>query len=448
MTSKKIATSLTALLTIILLTSCTTQKNSEIEQPTLNSSTVKTGTTPEEKANEETKTLLQKRLKSKILGTNHSILVTDSHTGKTIFSVQENTPRLPASTMKIVTAYTTLKTFNPNDTLKTTIENTKPGHLTIVGGGDPSLTPTNLQTLTTQIVQKIATIIPPETNTKCTTNTTKNHKKCSKKKLTIHTEERTFPTPTPGPGWTNSYTPTIVRPVTSLGFLGDYTNTPAENVGKTLTKQLKKAGIPTIYTPKPAPIGPQKTVATLHSLPIKTQIKAMLWPSENNIAETLYRLVALKKGYPPTWNGAEKAALQILNENKIPTENIKLADGSGVSRQDRLTATTLNSILQDIIKTPKTSLTHIYPGPGLPTAGTNGTLQNRYKTHPTNCAKTKTRAKTGTLHDTITLAGYTKPTPKTTKIFTILTNKKPTKTNPATARNNIDKLVATINGCW
>ena len=58
------------------------------------------------------------------------------------------------------------------------------------------------------------------------------------------------------------------------------------------------------------------------------------------------------------------------------------------------------------------------------------------------------RAKTGTLFDTIGLSGLAVGKDGRLKAFSYLVNSRPQKVSPLTTRRNVDKLAATVTGCY
>ena len=81
----------------------------------------------------------------------------------------------------------------------------------------------------------------------------------------------------------------------------------------------------------------------------------------------------------------------------------------------------------------------------IPTAGRTGTLENRFTTTQSKCAVGKVWAKTGTLSDVVSLAGFTKGADGRVKAFAFVVNGKDSTT---TLKQNIDMLAATVNGCY
>ena len=180
----------------------------------------------------------------------------------------------------------------------------------------------------------------------------------------------------------------------------------------------------------------------------------MLHVSENNIAEVLYRHTALARGLPATWRGARTAAMATQRELGIETTGARFTDGSGVSRADRLTARGLAGLVR-LTRTDRRFMT-MYAPAAMPRAGRSGTLAARYhrfSTKQTSCARGRVIAKTGTLHDTVTLAGIARGKRGTaaaghTYAFAVLVNNRKASASKATVRMHVDRLATTLTGCW
>jgi D-alanyl-D-alanine carboxypeptidase/D-alanyl-D-alanine-endopeptidase (penicillin-binding protein 4) len=126
----------------------------------------------------------------------------------------------------------------------------------------------------------------------------------------------------------------------------------------------------------------------------------LLW-SENNLAERLGRLSARAAGYSFDSNGTAQVFTELLVEHGIDSSKLVAIDASGLSRENRITATMMGQLLYQLHKDPKYAFLY----EALPVGGISGTLRTRFiKTAPR--AVGLVRAKTGSLNGTITLAGY------------------------------------------
>jgi D-alanyl-D-alanine carboxypeptidase/D-alanyl-D-alanine-endopeptidase (penicillin-binding protein 4) len=99
----------------------------------------------------------------------------------------------------------------------------------------------------------------------------------------------------------------------------------------------------------------------------------------------------------------------------VPTAGVRIVDGSGLSRLDRLTANAVAGILKAAWTNPDVRPAFIT---ALPVAGVSGTLEDRLRKPP---ARGRVLAKTGTTSEASALSGYV----GTRFVFTVLQNGHP-----------------------
>lgn len=373
---------------------------------------------------------LTERWRNKAIGTDLSYVVMDANSQRVIASRNASKPMLPASNMKIITATNSLATMSPTQTFTTAVfPGIQAGHVVLQGGGDPLLSKKNLKTLATNLAATLDRTQP----------------------VVIDTDLNLFSEPTNGPGWTKGYVPSVVSPVTPLAIYGDYSRTPSIHAIDTFMNALNKLGVQAsrgTHLDVPAGTSP---LASISPHTVADAVHIMLLDSENNVAENLYRHVAIATGHPGSWQGASDAAVASLSGLGINTTDLRLDDGSGLSRSDRLTAIALANVLRYVSATDPARFAVMFDSGAMPNAGIDGTLKakfNRFTTAPSLCAKGNIRAKTGTLHDTIALSGTTHDGDGQLKVFSFLVNHRPTRVIPLRTRQAVDGLAATITGCW
>ena len=164
----------------------------------------------------------------------------------------------------------------------------------------------------------------------------------------------------------------------------------------------------------------------------------MLW-SDNQISERLARLSAKAAGYNMDVKGVDAVFRDILFKLGIDDSKLVVADASGLSRKNKITAILMGELLFKLRQDEKYDL--IYAG--LPIGGISGTLQTRFTTTaPT--AVGLVRAKTGTLNGTATLAGYVESTDRE-YVFVTLADEIPMgNTALDKARAAIDRVLGRI----
>ncbi len=373
--------------------------------------------------------VLAKRLTSPKLGRDVVVNVTNLTTGTTIFSQSPNDPQRPASNMKLITAVNALSQLGPTTPLRTQVlQGTDPTQLYLKGGGDPMLTTKSLENLAVDTAKGRDTASP----------------------ITVHVDASLFPAPVNAPGWTNGYTPYVVAPVRALARLYDYSNDTTSHAVDVYTKKLTSLGYTVTRGDDAVTPADATLVAENAKHTVADAVHLMLLDSENNIAETLYRQVAVKRGLTADWAGAKKAAEDSLRELGIDPAPLSLYDGSGVSRKDRLTASTLTQLIALTTTGDPARFAEMYADHAMPVSGQTGTLKSgfgRYVTKASKCAVGKIRAKTGTLFDTIALSGVASSVDGAQRAFSILVNKRPAKYSKLTTRQAIDGLTAVITGC-
>ena len=158
-----------------------------------------------------------------------------------------------------------------------------------------------------------------------------------------------------------------------------------------------------------------KIICNTVSPPLKDIINVLNHESVNLFAEHLCKHLA----YVETGKGSTKDGLEIIlkfwAQKGIDTEGMYLADGSGLSRFNAITARQLTEILDYI---NQSSNSEIFKQ-SLPTAGGNGTLYVFDKEKFPNGAL---RAKSGSMTRVRGYAGFLKTTSGKELIFTIMLN--------------------------
>jgi D-alanyl-D-alanine carboxypeptidase/D-alanyl-D-alanine-endopeptidase (penicillin-binding protein 4) len=136
------------------------------------------------------------------------------------------------------------------------------------------------------------------------------------------------------------------------------------------------------------------------SPPLATIIRFMDRESDNFTAELLLKqlgAVELERG---TSAAGASVVMRTLAEAGVPTAGVRIVDGSGLSRLDRLTAESLGGLLEVAWADPIVRPALLA---ALPVAGVNGTLEGRLRRPP---ARGRVLAKTGTTRDASALSGY------------------------------------------
>ena len=150
----------------------------------------------------------------------------------------------------------------------------------------------------------------------------------------------------------------------------------------------------------------QGDLITSENSPTVTEILnwMMLW-SDNLLADRLARIAARSAGNSLDIKGVDKVFRNLLAQFEIDDRKLVVADASGLSKKNKITAKLMGELLYKIRKEEKYALLY----ESLPIGGVSGTLENRFTTTAPS-AVGLVRAKTGTLNGTATLAGYVQST--------------------------------------
>lgn len=166
-----------------------------------------------------------------------------------------------------------------------------------------------------------------------------------------------------------------------------------------------------------APLPPKtRLIHEFDSLTMAEVIRLVNKYSNNVMARTLLLTLAAEKyGTPATMENGRRAVQAWLAEKDIAIPGLTLDNGSGLSRDERITARGLGQVLN--------AAWHSQFMPefvaSLPLAGTDGTLRNRFKSPG---MQGRIRMKTGHLEDVSSLAGYVTAVSGATYIAAIIVN--------------------------
>ncbi|HEY3266308.1 MAG TPA: D-alanyl-D-alanine carboxypeptidase/D-alanyl-D-alanine-endopeptidase [Armatimonadota bacterium] len=181
-------------------------------------------------------------------------------------------------------------------------------------------------------------------------------------------------------------------------------------------KCLQDAGITIDGSPRSGvtPAGATK-VAAHDSAGLPDILKLLNKPSDNLIAETLLKTLGrVKKGNGSAAAGAdvERAYLEKIG---VDAASVNIVDGSGLARQDNVTADALTRVLSYMWSHPNRSAFV----DSLPVAGVDGTIRNRMKGGFTTG---NVQAKTGSLTRVSSLSGYVRTRDGEPLVFSIVMN--------------------------
>ncbi|WP_160149060.1 D-alanyl-D-alanine carboxypeptidase/D-alanyl-D-alanine endopeptidase [Arcanobacterium ihumii] len=331
------------------------------------------------------------------IGGNVSAIVADPASGKILGDYYGDRASTPASTTKLLTAAAALTELGPETTLPTTTK-VKGDQLFLVGGGDIMLgagvgNPNSEVGYAglDDLAKKTAKVLQA--------------KNISAVSLVLDTS--LFSGPTYHSSWDQSLRRYVMEVVPlavnrNLDANNKVTLNPVGNIGQAFAQALNSHGISVKSVTNHKTDDGAEDVASVQSAPVRDIVSRMLLESDNSLAETLGHLVAIKSGESPNFEGAARAVRKSLEKQGISIAGVTLMDSSGLSEQNRIPPRVLVNILNHAWTCTDCVLHGI--GPGLPVAGLDGTLHDRFGA---TTVLGKVRAKTGSLSTVSSLAGYT-----------------------------------------
>jgi D-alanyl-D-alanine carboxypeptidase/D-alanyl-D-alanine-endopeptidase (penicillin-binding protein 4) len=186
----------------------------------------------------------------------------------------------------------------------------------------------------------------------------------------------------------------------------------------------------------PAPPSGAHVLAIYHSPTVAEIVSVTNHVSHNLFAEALLKTVGRVAVGEGSFAGGTRAVKSMLaREAGIDTAAIRLADGSGLSRENRVDAAATVALLSAMPHTDVWDAFHA----SLPTAGEEKGLRRMFGTP----AAGRLRAKTGTLSHASSLAGYVQTANGERLAFTIMANDVP---NVAAAKQLEDRIGARLAG--
>ena len=175
---------------------------------------------------------------------------------------------------------------------------------------------------------------------------------------------------------------------------------------------------------------------TYRSPPLAELAQPLLKDSINLYGEAVLRLNADRDDLPTNDRALEGLSTRLAAWG-IPPDAWQIIDGSGLSRRNAVSPETLVVVLQRMYD-PSGSSPWMT---GLPVAGRDGTLANRMKGTP---AEDNVRAKTGTMSNIRTLAGYARTRDGEALAFAVMANH--FEGPGSAAAEAIDRIVARLAG--
>jgi D-alanyl-D-alanine carboxypeptidase/D-alanyl-D-alanine-endopeptidase (penicillin-binding protein 4) len=315
----------------------------------------------------------------------------DLDTGTVVFAQNGARPLAPASNEKLPLTFAALVRLGPTFRIETdvlgdgeldgTVWN---GALVLKGNGDPTLSRAGLRALAAQV--KAAGIRSVTDG--------------------VVGDESSYDTRRVVSGWKPSFfideSPPLSALVVDRARVGRFvTRTPALAAATEFRDVLRTVGITVagpVRTGRAA--GWSEPLGSVSSPTLAAMLRFMDRESDNFTAEMLLKQLGLSALDRGTSASGASVISDVLIEAGVPMTGVRIVDGSGLSKLDRLTTNALATLLEKAWADPAVQPTL---AAALPVAGVNGTLEDRLRKPP---ARGHVIAKTGTTDEASSLSGY------------------------------------------
>ncbi len=380
--------------------------------------------------------------------------------GRDAVAINADRPFVPASLLKLATTATVIIAFGPDHRFVTRLVGRAPaggttGTVTLVGGGDPTLAteayrrehflpkpddpiPVPVFAAGSPTIEQLAAAVAAAGVRRIAGN--------------VLVDDRLFDANRTQPGWIPDYQ----RDDPDIGNIGALTVNegysdvdatklyadPAVGAGRQLLAALEARGI--VVTGKvrrgSATTG-NRELARVVSPPLGEIVDYTNRYSANYSAELLLKGVGARFGGAGTTAAGVRVVRSTLEGIKIPLTGFVMADGSGLSLNNRMTPRTIGAILDWILRAkgkPGDVLRN-----SLPVAGGPGTLFKRMTKPPTGG---NLRGKTGFIRQVRGMAGWVTPSDGVPLVYVALFNDAPSPLMLTTPLDLIGTAVALFGG--
>jgi D-alanyl-D-alanine carboxypeptidase/D-alanyl-D-alanine-endopeptidase (penicillin-binding protein 4) len=374
----------------------------------------------------------------------------DVEDGEQLIGIRSDDAAATGSTMKLLTAAAAVTTLGPDATIETrVVEGESADTVVLVGGGDPTLSrlpsgqesvypgAPHLDDLARQVLDARS----------------RDPRLADTPIRRLEVDASLFSGPAWEPGWPESARSSgSVSNITAVMVDGDrddptmaYSPRSDSAVERAATAFASELGAEVVVGGFVSASSDADELGTVRSAPVRDLVRHLLTNSDNTLAEALARLVAIERGAGSDFAAVQSGTTGALAELGLDVAGLRLADGSGLSRDDAVPAAFVTRLLVEVARhTDDLAVVD----EGLAVAGRSGTLAEDGRfSGPTADAAGRIRAKSGTLSDMSGLAGVANAADGTTVAFTIWAEGTPPGSATTDARAAVDALAAEVFRC-
>ncbi len=308
--------------------------------------------------------------------------------GDVLGNINGAVPRIPASNQKLISTAYALDRLGPDFRLKTRLIQRPDGSLELNGQGDPDLGIAGLQRFVLAALRQGGA----------------RGNSVAGVKLMVREEPRSnwWPSDWHPADRGYAYGAPITRLALTSNAVGGAVSDPYSRLQRLFQQEaLRRGG--TVQIQRGQPVAEtlsavQQNTVVLHeesSAPMHALLSLANTESHNFTAEVLMRQAS------GLWDvrAASRATERWMFEQGLPIQGLRVADGSGLSRNNRVTSKTIAALLMRMDQHPFSA----YYQASMAIAGQRGTLRNLYRG---SVLDGRFRGKTGTISGVRSISGY------------------------------------------
>ncbi|WP_051247787.1 D-alanyl-D-alanine carboxypeptidase/D-alanyl-D-alanine endopeptidase [Nocardioides halotolerans] len=366
--------------------------------------------------------------------------VADLTAPRPVVRVGDGRAAMPASTTKLLTATAALSVLGPETRFTTRVVAGGRKRIVLVGGGDPFLSS-----------KPLPAAYPARADVRTLAASTAAALAAQgRTSVRLGYDDSLFSEPSFNPAWPAHYLPEHVvsrvtalwvdegRPAQGSGRVDD----PSLYAAQTFAAALTAHGITVLGDPTHGVAAEGRELASVQSAPLREIAARVLEVSDNEGAEVLSHQVGRAVSGSGTFADGAAAVTSTLQGLGV-TAPFEVHDGSGLSRENRITPLALVQVLRLAFDPAHPELNAITAG--LPVAGFTGSLTNRFDS-PFPESRGLVRAKTGTLTNVSSLAGIAVDQDGHEMLFALMADQiaKPDETK---AQHALDAAAGALGAC-
>ena len=345
------------------------------------------------------------------LGERVGFAAVDARTGDAVAAVGSGA-LMPASTAKVLTAFTVLSKVDPQQRFTTSVVRAG-NHLVLVGGGDPYLRSEPPEKKVFGVEADVETLAARTAAALRTAGIASVQAGLQRVQVQRSVVQSRLGGVVPGRRTSSRRSVRCGSTAGSTTACAPPSRPPPPPTRSPTRWRTSASTWPTITGPWPSRAAPTP-VASVRSATVARITEEMMASSDNEAAEVLLRQAALAAGRPGSFADGVATVLEVLQANGIDTTGLSLHDGSGLSRRNRIAPVTLAQAIAKAAATPRTASLIA----DLPIANFSGTMDKRFGKE--DDGRGVVRAKTGTLTDVHSLAGVVTDRLGTPIVFAVM----------------------------